>query len=116
MRIPADRSEGARKTRWVVLPGLAALVLLAPLLFAQPFARKRLFGAALFSRLHVIAMLLDFFDDVFLLHFALETTQGIFQRLTFLNAYFSHLNFTVLPMHVAMIAITVMRLNEGSLR
>ena len=50
-------------------------------------------------------MLLDFFDDVFLLHFALETAQCIFQRLTFLNADFSHLDFTVLPMHVAMIAI-----------
>ena len=46
-------------------------------------------------------MLFDFFDDVFLLHFALETTQGIFQGLTFLNTYFSHLILTVLPMHVA---------------
>jgi hypothetical protein len=72
-----------------VCPG--ALILLAPHLLAQPFARKRLFCAALLSRLHVIAMLLDFFDDVFLLHFALETAQRIFQRLTFLNADFSHL-------------------------
>jgi hypothetical protein len=39
------------------------------------------------------------------LHFALETAQCIFQRLTFLNADFSHLDFTVLPMHVAMIAV-----------
>jgi hypothetical protein len=39
------------------------------------------------------------------LHFALEPAQRVFQRLTFLNADFSHLNFTVLPMHVAMIAI-----------
>jgi hypothetical protein len=39
------------------------------------------------------------------LHFALETAQRVFQRLTFLNADFSHLDFTVLPMHVAMIAI-----------
>src|ERR1700688_885369 len=49
-------------------------------------------------------LLLDLFDDVFLLHLALETAQGIFQRLTFLNADFSHLDFTVLPMHVANIA------------
>jgi hypothetical protein len=48
----------------------------------------------------------DFLDDVFLLHFALEPAQRIFQRLTFLNAYFSHLKITVLPMHVAMIAVT----------
>ena len=34
-------------------------------------------------------MLLDFFDDVFLLHLALETTQGILKRLILLNDYFS---------------------------
>jgi hypothetical protein len=39
------------------------------------------------------------------LHFAFEPAQCIFQRLTFLNADFSHLDFTVLPMHVAMMAI-----------
>ena len=50
-------------------------------------------------------MFLNFLDDVFLLHFALETAQRIFQRLTFLNADFSHLEFTILPMHVAIIAI-----------
>src|SRR5271168_3272260 len=37
-------------------------------------------------------MLLDFLDDVFLLHLALETAQSIFQRLTLLNNDFSHLN------------------------
>ena len=71
--------------------GLCALVLLSPKLLAEPFAGERLFCATLFSRLHVIAMLLNFLDDVFLLHFALETAQGIFQRLTLLNADFSHL-------------------------
>ena len=50
-------------------------------------------------------MLLNFLDDVFLLHFAFKPTQCVFQRLTFLNADFSHLDFTILPMHVAMIAI-----------
>ena len=50
-------------------------------------------------------MLLNFLDDVFLLHFAFKPTQCVFQRLTFLNADFSHLKITVLPMHVAMIAI-----------
>jgi hypothetical protein len=39
------------------------------------------------------------------LHFALEPAQCIFQRFTFLNTDFSHLDFTVLPMHVAMMAI-----------
>jgi len=64
-----------------------------------------LLGAALLSRLHVVTVFFDFFDDVFLLHFAFKTAQCIFQRLTFLNADFSHLDFTRLPMHVAMIAI-----------
>ena len=50
-------------------------------------------------------MFLDFLDDVFLLHFAFEPAQRIFQGLTFLNADFSQLDFTVLPMHVAMITI-----------
>jgi hypothetical protein len=39
------------------------------------------------------------------LHFALKTAQRIFQRFTFLNADFSHLKFTVLPMHVANSAV-----------
>jgi hypothetical protein len=84
---------------------LGALILLPPLLLSQPLAGKRLFCATLFSRLHVITVLLDFLDDVFLLHFALKAAQRIFQRLTFLNTDFSHLDFTVLPMHVANIAV-----------
>jgi hypothetical protein len=39
------------------------------------------------------------------LHLAFEPAQCIFQRLTFLDADFSHLDFTVLPMHVAIMAI-----------
>jgi hypothetical protein len=50
-------------------------------------------------------VLLDFLDDIFLLHFALEAAQRIFQGFTFLNADFRQLEFTVLPMHVAMITI-----------
>ena len=84
---------------------LGVLILLPPLFLAQPLARKRLFCAALFSRLHVVAVLLDLLDDIFLLHFTLKTAQCIFQRLTFLNADFSHLEFTILPMHVANIAV-----------
>jgi hypothetical protein len=59
-------------------------------------------------------VLLDFFDDVFLLHFALKTAQCIFQRLTFLNADFCHLDFTVLPMHVANTAVNH-NVREGNL-
>lgn len=37
-------------------------------------------------------MALHFLDDVFLLHFAFETTQRIFQALTILNPYFRQTN------------------------
>ncbi len=68
-----------------------SLIHLPPLLLSQPLARQRLFCAALLSRLNVITVFLDLLDDVFLLHFALEATQRVFQRLTFLNADFGHL-------------------------
>ena len=54
-------------------------VLFAPLLFAQTLPRKRFLRPAFFAGFHVEAMLLDFFDDVFLLHLALKTAQSIFQ-------------------------------------
>ncbi len=86
----SDWSESALENPgWSCTPG-GSLVLLQTLLFAQPLARQRLLRAPLFSRLHVVAVLLDFLDDVFLLHLALEAAQGIFQGLTFLNADFRH--------------------------
>ncbi len=66
------------------------LVRFPPLLFAQSLPRKRFLGPALFTGLHIEAMLLDFLDDVFLLHFALESAQCVFQRLTLLDNDFSH--------------------------
>src|SRR5262249_26661951 len=65
-------------------------ILFAPLLFAQTLPRKRFLCSAFLAGLHVEAVLLDFFDDVFLLHLALETAQRIFQRLILLNNDFSH--------------------------
>src|SRR5579864_2504341 len=66
------------------------LVRFAPLLLAQSLPRKRFFGPAFLARLHVEAVLLYFLDDVFLLHLALKTAQGIFQRFTLLNDDFCH--------------------------
>ena len=65
-------------------------VLFAPLLFTQTLPRKRFLRPALLAGFHVETMLLNFLDDVFLLHLALKTTQGIFQRLTLLDNDFSH--------------------------
>ena len=39
-------------------------------------------------------MSLDLLDDVFLLYFALETAQGILERLTFLQSYFRQIRYT----------------------
>jgi len=61
------------------------LILLATLLLAQSLPRKRFFCPALFTGLHIEAVLLDFLDDIFLLHFALKTAQRIFQRFTLLD-------------------------------
>ena len=66
------------------------LIRFPALLLAESLPRKCFFGTALFAGLHIEAVLLDFLDDVFLLHFALETAQSILQGLTFLNDYFSH--------------------------
>jgi len=66
------------------------LIRFPPLLLAQSLPRKRFLGPALLAGFHVEAMLLDFLDDVFLLHLALKTPQGIFQRFTLLDDDFSH--------------------------
>jgi len=67
----------------VILDGRKAFVdpsiQFAPLLLAQTLPRKRFLGPAFLAGFHVEAMLLDFLDDVFLLHLALKTPQGIFQ-------------------------------------
>src|SRR5882724_4815188 len=66
------------------------LIRFPPLLLAQSLPRKRFFRPALLAGFHVEAVLLDFLDDVLLLHLALETPQGIFQGFTLLDDDFSH--------------------------
>jgi len=61
---------------------------LATGLFAVTLPRQGLLHALLFSRLQVEGVLLDLFNDVFLLHLPLETPQGVFQGFTFLKANF----------------------------
>ena len=86
-------------------PRPGALLDIFAALLAVAFAGQRFLGALLLARFQIERVPLDLFDDIFLLHFTLKTTQCIFQGLTFLNADFSHLDFTVLPMHVANIAV-----------
>jgi hypothetical protein len=75
--IPEVRRRAASRTE--------RLILFATLLLAQSLPRKRFFRPALFAGLHVEAVLLYFLDYVFLLHFALKTTQCILKRLILLN-------------------------------
>src|SRR5580704_11797646 len=79
------------------------LVRFPPLLLAQSLPRKRFLGPALFTGLHIEAMLLDFLDDVFLLHLAFETAQSVLQRFTFLDDDFSHVIFTPNPVRIGIL-------------
>jgi len=66
------------------------LILLTTLLLTETLTRESFLGATLFPGLHVVAVLLDFFDDVFRLHFPLEAPECILQRFTLLNDNFCH--------------------------
>ena len=68
------------------------LILFTPLLLAIALARQCCFGAALFTGLQVVTVLLDFLDDVFLLHLTLEAAKSILQRFAFLDNDFGQKN------------------------
>ena len=55
------------------------------------------FYALLLARLQVKGVTLDLLNNVFLLHFALEATQCIFEGLALLKSYFCQLNYTPKP-------------------
>ena len=63
----------------------------APGLFAIAFPRQSLLYAVLFPGLQIEGVLLDLFNDVFLLHLPLESPQGVFQGFTLLKANFRQL-------------------------
>ena len=67
---------------------LMGLFRLAPGLFAITLPRQSLLHALLFPGFQVEGVLLDLFNDVFLLHLPLETPQGVFQGFTVLKANF----------------------------
>jgi hypothetical protein len=57
-------------------------------LFSSTFSRQGFLHALLLARLQVEGVTPDLLDDVFLLHFALEATKGILQRLALLQSNF----------------------------
>jgi len=73
------------------------LVLLTPLLLPEALTREGFLGATLFTRFHVVAVLLDLLNDVLRLHLALESPEGILQGFTLLNDNFCHAYFTPVP-------------------
>ena len=66
----------------------ASLVLLLANLLASAFAGECGLHAFFFTGLKVKGVALDLFDNVFLLHFALETAQSVFEGFTLLQSNF----------------------------
>jgi hypothetical protein len=66
------------------------LLLFAAVLLAIAFTRKRLFDTPFLTRLQVVRVPLDLFDDVFLLHFPLEPAQSVLEGFTLLKPDLSH--------------------------
>ncbi len=64
------------------------LVLLLANLLASALASERRFHTFLLTGLQVKGVALDFFDNVFLLHFALEAAQSVFEGFTLLQSNF----------------------------
>jgi len=72
----------------LLLTSLLASVLLFANFLAGALASERGFHAFLLTGFQVEGVALDFFDDVFLLHFALETAQSVLQGFTLLQSNF----------------------------
>lgn len=72
--------------------GRARLFHVATLLFPQTLARQCLLGTPLFSGLQIVAVALDFLDDVFALHFTFEPPESAFEAFPLLNYDFRQIN------------------------
>ena len=77
----------------------AALILFPALLFADALACQSLLRTLLLAGLHIEAVLLDLLDDVGLLHFPLESPEGVFECFSLLDNYFSQSDFTPNPIY-----------------
>lgn len=68
----SKRIELRLRRQFLLLPFVAKFL-------AGALARQSLLYPALFTRFQVVGVTLRFFNDVFLLHFALEAPESIFQ-------------------------------------
>src|SRR5580698_5614257 len=73
-------------------PFTASLVLLLTNFLASAFAGECGLHAFFFTWLQVKGVALDLFNNVFLLHFALETAQSVFKGFTLLQSNFRQTN------------------------
>jgi hypothetical protein len=62
----------------------------APELLSIPLPSERLLGSSLVARFQIEGMLLDIFDDVFLLNLPLEPAESALDRFALLDLDFSH--------------------------
>ena len=67
-------------------------ILLFTNFFTSPFASQRSFHAFFLARLEIKGVAFHFFNNVFLLHFALEATQSVFEGFTLLQSNFRQTN------------------------
>lgn len=63
-------------------------------LLAIALTSESFLGTTLLAGLQVEGVTFDLLDDVFLLHFALETAKSAFERFAFLHNYFCQIRFT----------------------
>jgi len=73
---------------------LSELILFFTDFLAIALACQRFFHSLLLARFQVKGMALDFLDDVFSLHLAFETAQGILKGFAFLNSNFCQRGYT----------------------
>ena len=83
----ADREEPPREGA-----ALYCLVLFFTGFLASSLASQRCLHALLLAGLQVKGMTLDFLDNVFLLHLALESPQSILEGFSLLKPYFCQTN------------------------
>src|ERR1700691_6231930 len=84
----AAPGRGRPFTAPVLLLETARSILLLANFLASPLTSECSFHAFFFTRLQVKGVALDLFDNVFLLHFAFEAAQSVFEGFTLLQSNF----------------------------
>ena len=79
------------------MPRPLILFLLLACFLACAFARQRFLHPLFLAGFQVEGVTFHFFNDVLLLHFPLEATQGVFQGFAFLQSDFCQRNYTPKP-------------------